>query len=120
MAGRGYCGGEDDKGGSARAGKWKRKFGGVETGKDPLGWEIIVVFFHYYFSNVKPNVKLKVRRLGSRSKDSVMPPQCKAMVSQREVTSASKRGRWKRSPALWLMGTHLVWGMKCSKPRKKI
>lgn len=84
---------------SACAGKRKRKFGGVETTKDPPGCKVTVassvlfLFFliAYCFSNVKLNIKLKVRRMAGGSKDSVMPPRCKAMVNQREVTS--KRGR---------------------------
>ena len=60
-----YYSGEDDKGGSACAEKWKRNLGDAETNKEPLGsiWSGQVRkwlglpqrwFFIFYFSNVKP------------------------------------------------------------------
>lgn len=97
----GHCSGEDDKGGSARAEKWKRKFGGVETGKDSLWWEMVGAsskFFSFNFSEFfnffkfrKSDIKLKVRRVAVGSKDSAIATV--AVVGQKEVTHTSKRGR---------------------------
>lgn len=54
---------------------------------------MVVGICSVYFSRVKPNVESEARRVAGGLKDSAMPPQCKAMVSQREVTSTSERGR---------------------------
>lgn len=89
--------GEGEKGGSDGAERWKRNLGDAETTKEPMG--VYLEWIAEEIIEASSNVKLKGRRVTAGSKDSAMPPWCKSMGSQKEVTSTSKRGRREGSPA---------------------